>query len=136
MTPKQTARCRPNSGLRGADGGSSNSTLVNAQTHAMNPRRPTLILFTTIAALATLQADGAKRAANGCGTTGNRPAAAAGRPAKVTITGSLIPVDAKDARHTASRASGSVVVLTGKDLQRIGAVDLADALRRGIATGR
>ncbi len=49
------------------------------------------------------------------------------------VTGSLIPEKAGGRRQNTTRATGPVVVLTSADIQRIGARDLADALRRGTA---
>jgi outer membrane receptor for ferrienterochelin and colicin len=102
----------------------------------MKTLRHSLTLFATTLALTALQADGAKRTpTDRCEAVGCTKARMT-KQAKVTVTGSMIPVSTSEARHTTSRASGPVVVLTSKDLQLMGARDLADALRRGIPTGR
>lgn len=95
-----------------------------------------VMLFAATLALTVLHADGAKRTPADCCQTASCSKARIPKQAKVTLTGSMIPVTASESRHTASRASGPVVVLTSRDLQLMGARDLADALRRGIPTGR
>ena len=98
----------------------------------MKTLRHILMLSAAALAIATLQADGGKKAAADCCDPAGCSAAKAGKRTKVAVTGSMIPVDAREAGRTSSRASGTVVVLTSADLQRIGARDLADALRRGV----
>jgi hypothetical protein len=90
----------------------------------MNAIRPWLI-FLALLPLATAVADGAKRPAS------SKPAATG----RAVITGSLIPerTNGPSRRPNFTRPTGPVIILTSEDIQRIGARDLADALRRGIA---
>lgn len=106
----------------------------------MNTFRFALALSLSTAFIGTsiARADGAKRATEPkvkssacCDACGPKSSS----KSKAAITGSLIPDRPGSARDNTTRASGPVVILTAADLQRIGARDLTDALRRGIGTG-
>lgn len=88
----------------------------------MNANRAFFTSLTLILWASAAQADGAKR-------TTPKPA----RESRVVVTGSLIPERSAERHQNTTRATGPVVVLTSADIQRIGARDLADALRRGTA---
>jgi hypothetical protein len=90
----------------------------------MKPSRSGLASLLLLLSLGTAMAEGTKRS-----TTNSASAK------RVVVTGSLIPERPSETsrRPNMTRPTGPVIILTGADIQRIGARDLADALRRGTA---
>ena len=93
----------------------------------MNSTRPGLAWLILLLSLGPALADGAKRITTK--TEATHPQ---------VVTGSLIPDHTRVAspRPNLTRPTGPVLILTSAGIQRIGARDLADALRRGTALAR
>lgn len=97
-------------------------------------------LGVALAGVATVRADGAKKAtadccdAGGCGP--GKPAGPTAPNQPVMITGSLIPARAGLVGKMYAHTFSPVVVITRADLQRMGARDVADALHRSVSRAR
>lgn len=90
----------------------------------MNSPRSGIVSLLLLLSLGTASAEGAKRTTPKATATDRQ-----------VVTGSLIPERPRSPsqRSNLTRPTGPLIILTSAELQRIGARDLADALRRGTA---